>query len=59
VSFDHSTWVVVAKSWGLFYLMAVFVGVLIYALWPSKQDEFDRAARSILDEEDEEDRPCR
>lgn len=52
---DHQTLVAFAKSWGLFYLIALAVGVLIYALWPSNRKRFDRAKRSIL--EDAEDRP--
>lgn len=50
MSIDHSVWVVVAKSWGLFYLMAIFIGVLVYALLPSRRDAFDHAARSIIDD---------
>jgi cytochrome c oxidase cbb3-type subunit 4 len=41
-----------AKSWGLFYLIALSIGVLIYAFRPSKKTEFDRAANQILDAED-------
>jgi len=41
-----------AKSWGLFYLIALSIGVLIYALRPSKKSEFERAANQILDVED-------
>lgn len=47
---DHSTLVILAKSFGLFYLMAMAAIALAYALWPSKQAEFDRAARDILDD---------
>ncbi|MGE3740874.1 MAG: CcoQ/FixQ family Cbb3-type cytochrome c oxidase assembly chaperone, partial [Geminicoccaceae bacterium] len=32
--FDHETLVAFAKSWGLFYLIALSVGVLIYTFWP-------------------------
>lgn len=45
-----------SKSWGLFYLMAMFVIACIYAYWPSSKGRFDRAANSILDDEDG---PCR
>jgi cytochrome c oxidase cbb3-type subunit 4 len=41
-----------AKSWGLFYLIALAIGVLVYALWPSNRSRFDRAKRSILDKDD-------
>ncbi len=49
---DHQTLVGIAKSWGLFYLLAFAVGVLIYVLWPSNRKRFDRAKKSILDDDD-------
>lgn len=52
MSFDHETIVAFAKSWGLFYLIAIFVAVLIYALWPGNKKRFDRAKKSILDKDD-------
>ena len=53
---DHDTLVGFAKSWGLFYLIAFSICVVIYAFWPSNRKRFDQAAVSILEEED---RPCR
>lgn len=50
--FDHDTLVAFAKSFGLFYLVAMSIGVLIYACWPSNRARFDHAARSIIDPED-------
>jgi len=41
-----------AKSWGLFYLIALSLGVLAYTFWPSNRKRFDRAKKSILDEDD-------
>jgi cytochrome c oxidase cbb3-type subunit 4 len=41
-----------SKSFGLFYLIALSVGVLAYAFWPSNKKRFDEAAQSILDHED-------
>jgi cytochrome c oxidase cbb3-type subunit 4 len=52
MGFDHQTLVAFAKSWGLFYLIALAVGVLIYAFWPSNRKRFDRAKKSILDKDD-------
>jgi cytochrome c oxidase cbb3-type subunit 4 len=49
---DHQSLVGFAKSWGLFYLIALAAGVLIYALWPSNRARFDRAKKSILDKDD-------
>ena len=41
-----------AKSWGLFYLIALSIGVLIYTFWPSNRKRFDRDKKSILDKDD-------
>ena len=49
---DHDTVVGFTKSWGLFYLIAMAVGVLSYALWPANLKGFHAAKRSILDEDD-------
>lgn len=51
MNIDHDTLVAFAKSFGLFYMMAVFAGVVVYACWPSNQSKFDRAANSIFDED--------
>lgn len=40
-----------AQTWGLVYFVAVFVAVLIYALWPSRQRQFDEDARIPLRED--------
>ena len=40
-----------AQSWGLLYFVAVFLLVLAYALWPSRQRQFDEAARMPLRED--------
>ncbi len=50
---DHQTLVGIAKSWGLFYFLAFAVAVLIYAMWSSNRKRFDRAKKSILDNDDE------
>ncbi len=56
MDFDHETLVAFAKTFGLFYLIFMFLVACAYAFWPSKKGEFDRAARSVLDDEDG---PCR
>jgi cytochrome c oxidase cbb3-type subunit 4 len=53
--FDHDTVVAFSKSFGLFYLIAMSIGVLVYACWPSNRDTFQRAATEAI--EDSEDRP--
>jgi cytochrome c oxidase cbb3-type subunit IV len=40
-----------AQTWGLAYFVLLFLAVLAYALWPSKQKEFDEIARIPLRED--------
>jgi cytochrome c oxidase cbb3-type subunit 4 len=40
-----------AQTWGLAYFVVVFLLVLAYALWPSRQAQFDEAARMPLRED--------
>ena len=49
---DHDFTVWLSKSFGLFYLIAMSIAVLIYAFWPSNRKQFDAAAQSILGNED-------
>ena len=49
---DHDSIVAFAKSWGLFYLIAMAAGVLVYALWPGNRKRFPRAKTRILDKDD-------
>lgn len=51
IDLDHNTVVAFAKSFGLFYLIALSAGVVAYAYWPSNKKRFDHAAQSILDDE--------
>lgn len=53
---SHELFVGFSKSFGLFYLIALSVGITLYAFWPSLGGRFDKAAKSILDDEDG---PCR
>ena len=53
---DHEFWVVFSKSWGLFYLIAMAVGVVIYAFWPSNRRRFYKAKHSVLEREDDHER---
>lgn len=52
MSFDHETALWLSKYFGLFYLVALSIGVGIYAFWPANKKRFDDAARSILRHED-------
>lgn len=64
---SHDFFVGLAKSFGLFWLIALSIGITAYAFWPSLGGRFDKAANSILDDEDGpagrhsssvKDRPC-
>jgi cytochrome c oxidase cbb3-type subunit 4 len=39
------------QRWGLIYFSVIFAIVLVYALWPSRQKQFDEAARIPLRED--------
>jgi len=47
----HQTVSAFAQSWGLIYLLILFVAVCGYALWPRNKGKFDRAARMPLEED--------
>ncbi|WP_018182789.1 CcoQ/FixQ family Cbb3-type cytochrome c oxidase assembly chaperone [Kaistia granuli] len=49
---DYGTVVAFSKSWGLFYLIALAIGVLAYTFCPRNKKRFDRAKESILDKDD-------
>ena len=49
---DHQTVVGFAKSFGLFYLIALSIAVVVYAFWPTNRRTFDQAASAILKDED-------
>ena len=48
----HETLVWLSKSFGLFYLVALSIGVVIYAYWPSNKKRFEQAATAIFEHED-------
>ena len=52
MTLDHATVVAFSKTWGLVYLIALFVGAVAYALWPGNRKQFHEAKDSILDEDD-------
>ncbi len=49
---SHEFYVALSKSFGLFWLIGLSIGITLYAFWPSLGGRFDRAAQSILDDED-------
>jgi cytochrome c oxidase cbb3-type subunit IV len=40
-----------AQTWGLVYFVGLFVVILVYALWPSNQKQFDESAHIPLRED--------
>jgi cytochrome c oxidase cbb3-type subunit IV len=42
---------VFARSAGTLYCFAFFLAVLVYALWPSNREKFDKAAELPLSED--------
>ena len=40
-----------SETYGLVYLVILFLGVLVYALWPRNKAKFDAAARIPLQED--------
>ena len=48
---DYETLAHFAQTWGLVYMLVLFVGVLVYALRPGSTKKFDDAARIPLKED--------
>ena len=48
---EYETVSAFAKTWGLVYLLALFIGVLIYALNPFYKKKFQEAANIPLKED--------
>jgi cytochrome c oxidase cbb3-type subunit IV len=42
-----------AESWGLVLLAVLFGGAVLYALWPGNGEKFKHAARTPLNDEDD------
>jgi len=51
VSPSYEFFAQIAQTWGLVYFFALFIAVLAYALWPSRQKQFDESARMPLRED--------
>lgn len=47
----HETVSQFAQSWGLVFLMTLFLSACAYALWPGNRARFDHAARLPLEED--------
>ena len=51
MSSNYAFFAHLAQTWGLVYFVMIFIAVLVYALWPSRQKQFDEAARVPLRED--------
>ena len=49
---SHDFAMMLSKSFGLFWLLGMAIGVVIYAYWPANRKRFDHAASIALREED-------
>jgi len=49
---DHGFFVFLAKSYGLFHMMAFFLAAVVYAYWPKNRSKFYNAANSILEDDE-------
>lgn len=58
MGFDHDVLVWFSKSYGLFYLLALSLAVVVYAFWPANQKKFTDAAEAILHDEEHGPRPA-
>ena len=47
----YEYWQEFAAKWGFIYFALLFALGCAYALWPSKKQQFERAARQPLDED--------
>ncbi len=51
---DYQTAIGFAQTWGLVFLVILFLGVVAYVFWSGNREKFERAARMPLDDDDEE-----
>ena len=51
MSATYATLAQFAQSAGVLYFLAIFLAVLVYALWSGNREKFDRAAKMPLRED--------
>ena len=51
MSSNYAFFAHLAQTWGLVYFVVIFIAVLVYALCPSRQKQFDESARVPLRED--------
>ena len=49
--FEYNELANFAQTWGLLYFVAIFIGILIYVMWPKNKKRFDDAANIPLRED--------
>ena len=49
--FEYNVLANFAQTWGLLYFVAIFIGILIYVMWPKNKKRFDDAANIPLRED--------
>jgi len=49
MTYDEAS--IFAQTWGLVFLVVLFLGVAVYALKPGSKEKFQRAARVPLDDD--------
>jgi cytochrome c oxidase cbb3-type subunit 4 len=52
MNFSHDDMLELAKVWGLLYLVAFSICVVVYTFWPSNKSRFERAETEIFDKDD-------
>ena len=50
---DYQTVANFSETWGLVFLVVMFLAVVGYALWPANKDKFDDAAQMPLKDDAE------
>lgn len=53
---DYETASVFSRSWGLLFLVALFLGGVAYALWPRNGERFRQASMIPLQDDVDEER---
>ena len=50
---DYQTAIGIAQTWGLVFLVVLFLGVVAYTFWSGNRKKFERAARMPLDDDED------
>ncbi|MBF0460728.1 MAG: cbb3-type cytochrome c oxidase subunit 3 [Magnetococcales bacterium] len=48
---DFQEWYTWSQSVTLVWFFVLFVGIVVWVYWPSRQKKYDEAARKILEED--------